>query len=156
MRIGNIIVIWLWLVALPVLFIMSLNGIFFFIENTNELIIWFIFIIIVFVVLLVVVNLSGCSENKKKEEYSIVGTWNDREYLGSQMIFREDGTCYLIVGTETIESTYTINETTISFTIAQGANSSIVHMKYKFLSEDIMSISNPLTAEQTSIMDRVK
>jgi len=105
------------------------------------------------IVLLITVGLSGCNE-VNESKYSIVGTWTDRE-TPNQFVFREDGTCAIILGTGTIDATYTINATVISITVSgYGAT---VDYTYKFLSEDILSLTNSLTGlEKEAIFDRTK
>ena len=111
--------------------------------------------IVILLIVLMMVGigfLSGCNENET--EYSIVGTWADRE-TPYQFVFREDGTCAVIIGTGTIDATYTINATVISIT-ASGYGATVDYT-YKFLSEDILSLTNSLTGlEKEAIFDRTK
>ena len=94
------------------------------------------------VVILLTVRLSGCNENEP--EYSIVGTWTDRESSSNQVIFREEGN-FVITGAFTDDGTYTINGNVIKLDFSDD----IVSFEYKFLSKDVLLLTDEDGVEKT-------
>ncbi|MCJ7570669.1 MAG: hypothetical protein MUO82_02165 [Candidatus Thermoplasmatota archaeon] len=104
--------------------------------------------IIGIIVILLTVGFSGCNE-ENESKYSIVGTWTERD-SGSQFIFREDGTC-VITANISIDATYTINATVIKLTITYGGENITSDFGYKFLSNNILSMT-PFSGEGEEII----
>ena len=94
-------------------------------------------IVIPLIVLLLTVGLSGCTNEETEKNYSIVGTWIERENSTNQKIFREDGTYTFIVENSVGEGAYTINST--YFTVFTNFSASF-KCKYRFLSDDVLAL----------------